>query len=259
MRHLNHDNIVKLLESTESKNLYYIILELVPGGNIFDQILRLTYFSENLSRHVINQVTQALDYLHEECGIIHRDLKPENILFSPIPFVPKDGFTAHGRSDRKEEEGEFIPGIGSGGIGRIKVADFGFSKKMVWDRRATTPCGTADYMAPEIVQNEEYSKEVDIWALGCVLYTMLCGFHPFNYKSSQKMAEKVVCGQYSFLSPWWDNISGSAKDLVFSLLITDPAERFTIKEAQAHPWMNIDRRISSAAVRQDEANVISGD
>ena len=69
---LNHDNIVKLLDFSESNDFCYIVLELIPGGDIFNQIVRLTYFSENLSRHVIDQVGQALYHLHEECGIVHR-------------------------------------------------------------------------------------------------------------------------------------------------------------------------------------------
>lgn len=73
------------------------------------------------------------------------------------------------------DEGEFIPGIGGGEIGKIKIADFGLSK-VVWDQQTMTPCGTVGYTAPEIVKDERYSQSVDMWALGCVLYTILCGF-----------------------------------------------------------------------------------
>lgn len=72
MRQLDHPNIVKLVDFSESKQYYYIILELAPGGELFHQIVRLTYFSEDLSRHVITQVAEALQYLHEEKGVVHR-------------------------------------------------------------------------------------------------------------------------------------------------------------------------------------------
>lgn len=76
MRQLDHPNIVKLVDFSESKQYYYIILELAPGGELFHQIVRLTYFSEDLSRHVITQVAVALEYLHEECGVVHRFVLP---------------------------------------------------------------------------------------------------------------------------------------------------------------------------------------
>lgn len=72
MRNLDHPNIVQLVEFSEAKQYYYIVLELCPGGELFHQIVRLTYFSEDLSRHVIKQVAESLLYLHEEAGVVHR-------------------------------------------------------------------------------------------------------------------------------------------------------------------------------------------
>ncbi|TVY70793.1 Serine/threonine-protein kinase srk1 [Fusarium oxysporum f. sp. cubense] len=237
MRQLDHPNIIKLVEFSESRQYYYIILELAPGGELFHQIVRLTYFSEELSRHVIVQVAKALEYLHEEKGVVHRDIKPENILFEPIPLVPsKHPKPKQPGDEDKVDEGEFIPGQGAGGIGRIKIADFGLSK-IVWDNQTMTPCGTVGYTAPEIVKDERYSKSVDMWALGCVLYTLLCGFPPFYDESIEVLTEKVAKGQYTFLSPWWDEISKSAQDLISHLLTVDPEKRFTITEFLAHPWI----------------------
>lgn len=122
------------------------------------------------------------------------------------------------------------------GIGRIKIADFGLSK-IIWDDRAITPCGTVGNTAPEIVNNEQYSKSIDMWALGCVLYTMLCGFPPFHDRDIQELKEKVVRGQYMFLSPWWDHVSQPAQDLVSHLLMVDPKKRFTIDQFLQHPWV----------------------
>jgi serine/threonine protein kinase len=72
-----------------------------------------------------------------------------------------------------------------------------------------TPCGTVGYTAPEIVKDERYSKSVDMWALGCVLYTLLCGFPPFYDESIHTLTEKVANGTFTFLKPWWDEISDS--------------------------------------------------
>lgn len=247
MRQLDHPNIVKLIDFSESRQYYYIVLELCPGGELFHQIVRLTYFSEDLSRHVILQVAKALEYLHEEAGVVHRDIKPENLLFYPTPFMPARNPKPKNPDDEdKVDEGEFIRGVGAGGIGVIKIADFGLSK-VIWDSQTMTPCGTVGYTAPEIVKDERYSKSVDMWAMGCVLYTLLCGFPPFYDESIQTLTEKVARGQYTFLSPWWDDISKSAQDLVSHLLTVDPGKRYDIKQFLNHPWIREADELTYAA------------
>lgn len=190
MRGIDHPSIVKLISFFESDEHYFLVLEreylcrglypvlisaVMEGGELFHQIVKLTYFSEALSRHVIVQVAEGIRYLHEERGVVHRDIKPENLLFDRIPIVPTSNPLHRPYDEEKEDEGAFRPGIGGGGIGRVKIADFGLSK-IVWDEQTMTPCGTVGYTAPEIVKDERYSKSVDMWALGCVLYTLLCGF-----------------------------------------------------------------------------------
>ncbi|THH20132.1 hypothetical protein EW146_g1140 [Bondarzewia mesenterica] len=237
MRTISHPSIVKLLSFSENAEHYFLVLELLEGGELFHQIVKLTYFSENLARHVILQVAHGIRYLHEERGVVHRDIKPENLLFERIPIIASKHPVQRQYDEDKEDEGEFIPGIGGGGIGRVKIADFGLSK-VVWNEETMTPCGTVGYTAPEIVKDERYSKSVDMWATGCVLYTLLCGFPPFYDESINVLTEKVARGYYSFLSPWWDDISVSAKDLITHLLCIDPAQRYTIDEFLAHPWCN---------------------
>ncbi|KAG8825319.1 hypothetical protein FRC19_011683 [Serendipita sp. 401] len=235
MRGIDHPSVVKLISFSESDEHYFLVLELMEGGELFHQIVKLTYFSEPLARHVILQVAQGIRYLHEERGVVHRDIKPENLLFERIPVVPTKNPVSRPYDEEKEDEGEFINGIGGGGIGRVKIADFGLSK-IVWNEDTMTPCGTVGYTAPEIVKDERYSKSVDMWALGCVLYTLLCGFPPFYDESINVLTEKVARGYYTFLSPWWDDISASSKDLITHLLCVDPAQRYTIDEFLAHPW-----------------------
>ena len=203
----------------------------MEGGELFHQIVKLTYFSENLSRHVILQVANGIRYLHEERGVVHRDIKPENLLFERIPIIPSKNPVVQPYDEDKEDEGEFIPGVGGGGIGRVKIADFGLSK-VVWNEETMTPCGTVGYTAPEIVKDERYSKSVDMWALGCVLYTLLCGFPPFYDESINVLTEKVARGYYTFLSPWWDDISASG--MSYPLYAISPLT-FALSKGPYHP------------------------
>lgn len=235
MRRLRHDSIVQLLSFTESDEHCFLVMELLNGGELFEQIVQLTYLSEPLARHVILQVAHGIRYMHEECGIVHRDIKPENLLFDSLEIIPSENPIKRPYDEDKMDEGVFRDGIGGGGIGRVKIADFGLSK-IVWEENTKTPCGTVGYAAPEIVKDEQYSKSVDMWALGCVLYTLLCGFPPFYDESIKTLSEKVSKGEYSFLSPWWDDISDSAKDLVSHLLTVDVSKRFTIDQFLAHEW-----------------------
>jgi serine/threonine-protein kinase RCK2 len=189
-------------------------------------------------------------------------------LFNPIPFVPsKHPKPKQPGDEDKVDEGEFIKGVGAGGIGQIKIADFGLSK-VVWDTQTMTPCGTVGYTAPEIVKDERYSKSVDMWALGCVLYTLLCGFPPFYDESIEVLTEKVAKGQYTFLSPWWDDISKSAQDLISHLLCVDPEQRYTIREFLAHPWIRdteptpkVERKAAPDGVLRafDASKLVDGD
>ncbi|TIB72486.1 Pkinase-domain-containing protein, partial [Wallemia mellicola] len=236
MRAVRHENIIKLITFIDAEKYFHLVLELSEGGELFHQIVKLTYFSEELARHVITQVAEGIRYLHNEAGVVHRDIKPENILFDRIEIFPSKVPQKKPFDEDKVDEGEFRPGIGGGEIGKVKIADFGLSK-VVWDQQTMTPCGTVGYTAPEIVKDERYSQSVDMWALGCVLYTILCGFPPFYDESIQVLTEKVAKAQFTFLSPWWDAISDSSKDLISHLLTIDPRKRYTIDEFFAHPWM----------------------
>ncbi|TID29166.1 hypothetical protein CANINC_002123 [Pichia inconspicua] len=245
MNQLSHPNIVKLIDFVESDDYYYIIQEIVEGGELFNQIVKYTYFSEDLSRHVIIQVAEALLYMHEQVGIVHRDLKPENIFFKPIKVYKEDSQTRQSklrRSDNpktKLDEGKFIMNYGGGGIGLIKIGDFGLSKQISLNHKNAlkTPCGTIGYTAPEIVRDQRYSKEVDMWALGCVLYILLCGFPPFFNDSIEELTRTVAKGEFKFLSPWWDEISDGAKYCVSKLLTVNPGERYTVEDFLRDPWI----------------------
>ncbi|KAJ3339243.1 hypothetical protein HDU93_008451 [Gonapodya sp. JEL0774] len=234
LRTLKHDNIIRLLGFHDTmtsvttpgvgkeSGYYYLILELMPGGELFHELVRQTCLSEDESRRIITMVASAVRYLHEDSGVVHRDIKLENLLFdfprrSGVPLARKSNETPKGALGCKDVDR----------IGTVKLADFGLSK--------------VGYTAPEIVRDEWYSKGVDMWALGCVLYTLLCGFPPFYDEKVDVLTQKVAHGQFTFLSPWWDPVSHEAKDLVTRCLTVDPSRRYTIRQFLAHPWIRKQR------------------
>lgn len=235
---LQCENIVRFIEFKETSSFYYIVQELLTGGEIFNSIVKYTYFSEDLSRHVIKQLGNAIKALHS-IGVVHRDIKPENLLFESIEYIPRDQPRLRRSDDplTKLDEGVFRPNIGGGGIGIVKLTDFGLSKQ-IYQTNTKTPCGTVGYTAPEVVRDERYSMKVDMWGIGCVLYTMLCGFPPFYDDKIDILTEKISRGEYTFLQPWWDEISDGAKNCVARLLEVDPDRRYNIDQFLNDPWLN---------------------
>lgn len=231
-------HIVKLLDFQESESYYYIVEEIVNGGEIFNQIIKYTYFSEDLCRHIIKQLGLAVYHLHL-LGVIHRDIKPENMLFQKIDMQPslKQKFRKSDNKVSKMDEGNFTKNVGGGGIGIVKLTDFGLSKELCSPETAT-PCGTLGYVAPEIITNHNYSNKVDLWGIGCVLYTLLCGFPPFFDDDTTALKHKIRKGEYNFLEPWWNEISNGAKYCVSRLLEVEPNNRYSITEFLNDPWLN---------------------
>ncbi|XP_047139567.1 calcium/calmodulin-dependent protein kinase type IV isoform X1 [Hydra vulgaris] len=206
---LCHPNIIKLKEIFESQTHLFLILELVTGGELFDRIVEKGFYSERDAALCVKQLCEAVGYLHEN-DIVHRDLKPENLLYA-----------------NKDENSP------------LKLADFGLSKMLTTTSSTMqTVCGTPGYCAPEVLLGKEYNSAVDMWAIGVITYIMLCGFEPFfDERGDQAMFQKILKCDYEFVTPWWDDVSINAKDLVKKLLVLDPKKRLTAKEALAHPWV----------------------
>lgn len=257
LEEMDHPNIISLRQLFDKNDFYFLIMEYCDGGEIFNKIIEYTYFSEQLARHVFVQLLLAVEYLHSK-HIAHRDIKPENLLFRAIPYRLRswEEFEKSKRASddgTKVDEGEFVEGEGGGTIGIIKLADFGLSKQFATNNNSNdnlkTPCGTAGYTAPEVIACnktadgmlmegiQSYSKSVDIWSLGCFLYTVLCGFPPFYDDDPNKLIYKITRGDYVFLKPWWDEVSDDAKDLVSKMLIIDPKKRISIEQIWKHPWL----------------------
>ncbi|NXO02902.1 KCC1G kinase, partial [Rhinopomastus cyanomelas] len=207
LKKIKHENIVTLEDIYESTTHFYLVMQLVSGGELFDRILERGVYTEKDASGVIHQVLTAVKYLHEN-GIVHRDLKPENLLY----LTPEDN-------------------------SKIMITDFGLSK-MEQNGIMSTACGTPGYVAPEVLAQKPYSKAVDCWSIGVITYILLCGYPPFYEETESKLFEKIKEGYYEFESPFWDDISESAKDFIRHLLEKNPSTRFTCEEALRHPWIN---------------------
>uniref|UniRef100_A0A8C5X1G5 Calcium/calmodulin dependent protein kinase IG n=1 Tax=Malurus cyaneus samueli TaxID=2593467 RepID=A0A8C5X1G5_9PASS len=207
LKKIKHENIVTLEDIYESTTHFYLVMQLVSGGELFDRILERGVYTEKDASLVIHQVLTAVKYLHEN-GIVHRDLKPENLLY----LTPEEN-------------------------SKIMITDFGLSK-MEQNGIMSTACGTPGYVAPEVLAQKPYSKAVDCWSIGVITYILLCGYPPFYEETESKLFEKIKEGYYEFESPFWDDISESAKDFIRHLLEKNPSVRFTCEEALRHPWIN---------------------
>jgi len=214
MAKIYHPNIVNFKEIFDSPENYYVVMEMVNGGELFDRIIELTKYSEAEAATVMRQALLAIQHMHH-LNLVHRDLKPENLLLSS-----------------KESNAT------------IKVADFGFTCHCE-SSELHAILGTPPYMAPEIVSlrydnisHSGYGKPVDIWAMGVILYILLSGIHPFQMEDEELMLENIENGQWNWLGNNWDKVSAEAKDLITGMLNLSSKDRLNITQCLSHPWFN---------------------
>ncbi|KAL6111273.1 uncharacterized protein ACO6RY_08290 [Pungitius sinensis] len=206
LRRIQHENVVGLEDFYESRTHYYLVMQLVSGGELFDRIIERGVYTEKDASTVIQQVLQAVRYLHQN-SIVHRDLKPENLLYY--------------NTDKNS---------------KIMVSDFGLSKTMEHGVMSTA-CGTPGYVAPEVLAQKPYSKAVDCWSIGVITYILLCGYPPFFEDNETRLFSKIMRAEYAFHSPFWDDISESAKDFIRNMMEKNPKKRFLTEQALRHPWI----------------------
>jgi calcium/calmodulin-dependent protein kinase I len=208
LRNMDHKHIVKFVDDFESRDKYYIVTELATGGELFDRICEQGKYTEKDAAETIRQVLCAVDYLHHN-QVVHRDLKPENLLYRS-----KD---AH--SD-------------------LVLADFGIAKMMDRDEEALrTMAGSFGYAAPEVMLKQGHSYPVDMWSLGVITYTLLCGYSPFRSESMADLIEECLSGQVVFHDRYWKDVSNEAKEFIMHLLQPKPAKRWSSQQALKHVWL----------------------
>jgi serine/threonine protein kinase len=187
MVEINSPFIINIKFAFQDDINLYLVSEFMQGGELFFHLKNKKFFDEELVKLYTMELVLALTHIHEK-DAVYRDLKPENIL------IDKDG--------------------------HIKLTDFGLCKIIKDDDKAYTICGTITYLAPEILLNKGYQKEVDWWSLGCVVYRMLEGRSPFGSPRGQ-----LTLSYFKQKITFKNNVSEEAKDFVKSLLIFDPEKR----------------------------------
>jgi len=205
---MHHPHIVKFVDWFESRDKYYIITQLATGGELFDRICEMGKFTEKNASQTIRQVLEAVDYLHSK-DVVHRDLKPENLLY----------LTREPNSD-------------------LVLADFGIAKHLDSPEGVLkTMAGSFGYAAPEVMLKRGHSKPVDMWSLGVITYTLLCGYSPFRSESLTDLIDETRNGRVVFHERYWKDVSKEAKNFILTLLKPDPHARATSANALKDPWI----------------------
>ncbi|RCK67147.1 Serine/threonine-protein kinase RAD53 [Candida viswanathii] len=218
LRKLHHPNIVELKAFYEDMDNYYIVMELVPGGDLMDFVAANGAIGEDATQVITKQILEGIAYVHK-MGISHRDLKPDNILImQDDPIL-------------------------------VKITDFGLAKFSDNLTVMKTFCGTLAYVAPEVItgkfgssqmelqQREDYSSLVDMWSLGCLVYVLLTSHLPFNGKNQQQMFAKIKRGEFHEAPLNSYDISEEGRDFLESCLQVNPKLRLTAEEALNHKWL----------------------
>ncbi|KAL3806186.1 hypothetical protein ACHAXA_011735 [Cyclostephanos tholiformis] len=215
LRETRHRGIIGLVDVIEDEDYVHIVTELCTGGELFDRIIEkasdrnsdVPCFAEYEAARIMHQILSALSYMHDN-AIVHRDIKPENILYETV-----DDST-------------------------VKIIDLGLSRKHFSDvdRPMSSIVGTPYYIAPEVLLRK-YDKACDMWSVGVVAYTLLCGYPPFNGSNNEEVYDAVQSGRYRFHSSEWSSTSLESRDFIRNLLRMDPRRRMTAREALNHPWI----------------------
>lgn len=207
LKELRHAHIIRLYDFFVEPSTYYLVMERMRGGELFDRIVAKAYYNEKEARDTCLIVLQAVGYCHMN-RVAHRDLKPENLL-----LLSEDDDTS------------------------VKIADFGFAKRVQEPNSLSTQCGTPGYVAPEILEGTLYDERADMWSVGVILYILLGGYPPFIESTQRDLFRKIRKGEYEFHEEYWGTVSSEAKDLIRNLLMVDIDKRLTAKQALRNAWI----------------------
>ena len=208
LRNIYHPNVCQMYETYTTIHNYYLIMEYVPGGDLFDYISEKSFLPENQACYFFRQLISAMEYL-SSLGVTHRDIKPENILLN-------EDYT------------------------QIKLIDFGLSNYAENGEFLQSSCGSPCYASPEMLSGKPYSGlETDIWSAGIVLYSMLVGGLPFDDVELKSLYKQIKEGKFYIPS----TLSLEAIDLLKQILRVDPRKRITFRELKEHKWFNLEKNV----------------
>ncbi|KAK8380309.1 hypothetical protein O3P69_016726 [Scylla paramamosain] len=202
-----HQNIISLHQVFDNGQHMILVLELVRGGELFEHISERERLSEEEASAFLHQILQGLSHMHSK-GIAHLDLKPENVLLL---------------SKNRQH---------------IKLIDFGLSREITQAEEVRDLMGTAEFVAPEIVNYEPLSLATDMWAIGVITYILLSGASPFLGDSQQETFNNITAVDYSFDAEYFSSTSDLAKNFICSLLVKDARKRMTAEQTLKHPWIS---------------------
>jgi serine/threonine protein kinase len=250
---VSHPNIMQIQKVFQVGSKFYLVFPLCTGGELYDALVKRGHFTEFDAARIMQELIGGLHTLHEH-DILHLDIKPENILFETTDFYSKIKLTDFGLSKLFSEVAKDSKGkrcVFADPANKDKTYDeivedmfHGFMNSGDFDTQHIR--GTYGYMSPELILCGTYSKSLDVFAAGVVLYILLCGYPPFYSKSNRQTFIRTIRGMYRLEGADWDHISLEAKDLVQRMLEKDPRKRITTAEILQHPW------ITSVNVKLDE-------
>eukprot|EP00931_Biecheleriopsis_adriatica_P087195 TRINITY_DN61698_c0_g1_i1.p1 TRINITY_DN61698_c0_g1~~TRINITY_DN61698_c0_g1_i1.p1 ORF type:complete len:576 (+),score=145.75 TRINITY_DN61698_c0_g1_i1:93-1820(+) len=204
---VQHKNIVQFWDVYEDKHFLYVVMDLCRGGEVFARIVELRVFTEVDASRIAAQMIAALEYIHGR-SIMHRDIKAENFLLTDKTSTAV-----------------------------VKMIDFGMAARFEHGQMFHDMCGSPHYLAPELI-GQKYSYQVDMWALGILMYLMLFGKYPFDGSDIREIMLKILNGNISFRrkssSPPLSNL---ALHMMQSCLEVKPRKRLSAEEAMSHPWV----------------------
>ena len=213
LKSLDHPDIVRIIESYNTKDSYVLVTEYCEGGELYDQVRN--QLSETQIAVIFKQLLSGLAYLHSH-NIVHRDLKLENILIQEI--------------EKSKTTGE--------DLFNIKIIDFGTARIFDNKKKPQSIVGSSYYIAPEVL-NQKYGKECDLWSVGVILYMFVVGHAPFDGCDDEEITGNIQKGIYKKDDKRWKKASKEVKDLIQKLLIYSPKKRLTALQALKHPWFKI--------------------
>jgi calcium-dependent protein kinase len=244
LKECDHPNLLKVYECLEDDLNFYLVSDIVKGGELYDELDRCGNLTEADTQIIMNVLLSCINYCHQR-GLIHRDLKPENILLEPNKDYHSLKIIDFGLAHQQQHQ-QITPITPSSDL-QSKLIDH--------DDLCSTIEGSKYYLAPEVIQGEPPTSKCDIWAIGVIAFVMLSGYAPFNGDTDREVHQAVVDGHFDFEEQQWDDVSEEAKDFVRMLLTYDYEARPTAEAMLRHPWLaGMRQEIIRKADRQQRAS-----